>query len=196
MFVNDRYVLVADQPESWRTGLRLVYVGKHEVFVVPAGFRTDLASVPRVFTWLIPRYGIYTLAAILHDYLCRKRLGCLVCRVALVPGEPIPVEHHGHKVRPGLVAPVSLRDADGIFRRVMQELGTSHPRRWMMWAAVRVGHRMSDATGREWAQFLAVAPLSIAVLIVPVTLVQVWVWLFALVEWASRLWEGGRPLHG
>jgi hypothetical protein len=60
----------------------------------PAGFRTDLATVPRVVTWLIPRFGVYTLAAILHDWLCTEG------------------------IRSGAV---TSREADGIFRRVMRE---------------------------------------------------------------------------
>ena len=38
-------------------------------------FATDLASVPRFLTWLIPRYGQYTRAAIIHDYLCQQNPG-------------------------------------------------------------------------------------------------------------------------
>jgi hypothetical protein len=40
-------------------------------FVVPAGFVTDLASVPRVFWFIAPRWGKHGPAAILHDYLYR-----------------------------------------------------------------------------------------------------------------------------
>lgn len=47
----------------------LEYQGDNETFTVPAGFKTDFASVPRIFTWLIPRYGAYTKSAILHDFL-------------------------------------------------------------------------------------------------------------------------------
>jgi hypothetical protein len=36
---------------------------------VPAGFETDLASVPRLLWGLIPPYGRYIRAAIIHDYL-------------------------------------------------------------------------------------------------------------------------------
>ncbi|UAK32222.1 DUF1353 domain-containing protein [Nocardia asteroides] len=53
----------------WRVTEPLVYRGATEEFVIPAGFRTDFASVPRALVWLIPRYGVYTRAAILHDYL-------------------------------------------------------------------------------------------------------------------------------
>lgn len=36
---------------------------------VPAGFVTDFASVPQLFWNLIPPYGKYTCAAVVHDYL-------------------------------------------------------------------------------------------------------------------------------
>ncbi|MBI3149219.1 MAG: DUF1353 domain-containing protein [Betaproteobacteria bacterium] len=37
--------------------------------VVPAGFVTDLASIPRVFWSVLPTDGAYTFPAIVHDYL-------------------------------------------------------------------------------------------------------------------------------
>lgn len=37
--------------------------------VVPAGFVTDLASIPRVFWSLLPTDGVYTFPAIVNDYL-------------------------------------------------------------------------------------------------------------------------------
>jgi hypothetical protein len=87
----------------------VTYAGNTQTFVVPAGFRTDLASVPRAFVWLLPRYGRYTRAAILHDYLWHNSASLNVTRA----------------------------DADGIFRRAMRELDVPFLRRWMMWAAVR-----------------------------------------------------------
>jgi hypothetical protein len=42
------------------------------VFVVPAGFKTDFASVPWFFQRFIPKTGIYQEAAVVHDYLCYK----------------------------------------------------------------------------------------------------------------------------
>lgn len=41
---------------------------------VPKGFITDLASIPRVFWNLLPPFGKYTNAAIVHDYLYRTHL--------------------------------------------------------------------------------------------------------------------------
>lgn len=37
---------------------------------VPAGYLTDGASVPRIFWNLLPPWGKYGAAAIVHDYLC------------------------------------------------------------------------------------------------------------------------------
>jgi hypothetical protein len=36
----------------------LVHRGRGDTFVVPAGFRTDFATVPRLIVWLIPRLGL------------------------------------------------------------------------------------------------------------------------------------------
>lgn len=84
-----------------------------EPFTVPAdlaNFRTDLASVPSVFTWLVPRSGVFLPAAVLHDGLVHegKYLGPEITRV----------------------------EADRIFRDAMQHLGTGVVRAWLMWAAV------------------------------------------------------------
>jgi len=36
---------------------------------IPAGFETDFASVPRIFWRIIPPWGKYSKAAVIHDYL-------------------------------------------------------------------------------------------------------------------------------
>jgi len=40
-----------------------------EIILVPKGFKTDLASVPRIFWNIVPPHGKYAKAAIVHDYL-------------------------------------------------------------------------------------------------------------------------------
>lgn len=42
---------------------------KKDGVIVPAGFITDFASVPRILWSIIPPTGRYTKAAVLHDYL-------------------------------------------------------------------------------------------------------------------------------
>lgn len=39
------------------------------VIIVPKGFETDFASVPRLFWNILPPWGEYAPAAIVHDYL-------------------------------------------------------------------------------------------------------------------------------
>ena len=100
--------------QDWETLRALPYHATTEDFEVPVHERTDFASVPRVFVWFIPRYGRYTKAAILHDYLC------------------------------GIAVPA------GIFRQAMRELGVPFLRRWIMWAAVRLGALTNPAGRKKW----------------------------------------------
>jgi hypothetical protein len=44
------------------------------VIVVPAGYRTDFASVPRFFWRIFPPMGRYTYAAVIHDWLCDEKI--------------------------------------------------------------------------------------------------------------------------
>lgn len=45
-----------------------------DVLVVPTGYRTDFASVPWAFRRLFPQDGPWTHAAVVHDFLCDRRL--------------------------------------------------------------------------------------------------------------------------
>src|SRR6266567_2531715 len=40
-----------------------------KIFTIPAGFHTDLATVPAVFRWWIDVTGKHERAAVLHDWL-------------------------------------------------------------------------------------------------------------------------------
>ena len=168
-FTEDDVVVKQIGDEKWELVEPLIYEGNKDSFLVQEGFRTDLASVPRPVVWLLPRYGRYTKAAILHDYLCEE------ARVGLF----------------------SRFDADGLFRRTMRELGVSFVRRWMMWAAVRVGAG-KDVFLRGIGQLLLVllvALPSLALVAIPavailVVLVLFWViellFYFALAPFAAR----------
>lgn len=136
--------------DRWALVDALVYQGRRDRFVVPAGFRTDFATVPGPVRWLVPRFGTFTLAAILHDWLVTEGLCTGV---------------------------VTSRDADGIFRRVLRESGVPVLRRWLMWAGVRWGALTGERRRRGWlisapgvlAISLLAAPLVVppALLILP-----------------------------
>ena len=168
MFDDPHVVVRQCDRRHWELLVDLRYHGNQDTFVVPAGFVTDFASVPRPIIWLIPSYGVYTPAAILHDHLCE----------AARSDAPV----------------LSRADADGLFRRSLRELGVSGPKRWAMWAGVRAGSALSGATPGDLARFVLVAVPAILFLAVPVAVVSVWLLLARLVEsawWWTR--GGSRP---
>ena len=75
---------------------------------VPAGFRTDFASIPRFFWRLFNPAGKWRRAALIHDYLYSYAANC----------------------------PRFL--ADAIFRHVMEQDGVSRTARWLIYVAVRL----------------------------------------------------------
>ena len=60
-----------DDGEFWVLDTELVFTVRdsRQRIVVPRGFVTDFASVPRIFWSVFPRHGEYTRAAIVHDFL-------------------------------------------------------------------------------------------------------------------------------
>ncbi|KAA8884107.1 DUF1353 domain-containing protein [Nocardia colli] len=153
-FVGSGLVVEELDAKFWRVVEPLVYQGDSQEFVIPAGFRTDFASVPRAFVWLVPRYGAYTRAAILHDYLRSSQA-------------------------------VGIADADGIFRRCLRELGVTVPRRWMMWAAVRLASGLRGATPGALITWALIAVPSVVFLAIPAIVVQIFLVLFWLIELLS-----------
>lgn len=111
-FGEDHFDVRRIDNRLWKTINDLRYTGRSQNFMVPAGFVTDFASVPQFLLWLIPSTGAWTLAAVLHDWMCTKGIAYGV---------------------------VSSRDADGIFRRVLREHGVPFVKRWLMWTGVRWG---------------------------------------------------------
>lgn len=94
------------------------YVGRDGTsYVVPRGdcLNTDLASIPPFATWLVPKDGRHTQAALLHDAMIVK------------PGEAKDYE-----------GPQDVTDeqADRIFRDGMRVGGVPFFRRWIIWTAV------------------------------------------------------------
>jgi hypothetical protein len=145
--------------DTWALVDPLVYQGSRQRFVVPAGFRTDFATVPRPVAWLVPRFGAYTLAAILHDWLCTEGI---------------------------LSGAVTSSQADGIFRRVMRESGVPVLRRWLMWAGVRWGALANRRRRSGWASsapgVLAISLLAAPLVLPPAVVIAPGLVVFALAE--------------
>jgi hypothetical protein len=139
-----------------------------EPFVVPADvatFRTDLASIPWFFAWLVPGLGSHLPAVLLHDGLVVN-----------------PEEGKTH------VGPdVDREEADRILRDAMASLGTPVVRRWLMWTAVILATAMSALRPRwRWAPLVVGTLLLVAGLGVVATL--------DLLDVADVLpWMGDRP---
>jgi len=70
MFVTTPVLRVRADDDLWELDEPLTYVTLDaETITVPAGFVTDLASIPRAFQNLISVNGRHRAPAILHDYL-------------------------------------------------------------------------------------------------------------------------------
>lgn len=61
---------IKDRPYELRAELKYYSKILGRVICVPARYRTDFASVPRLFWSLIPPFGRYQRAAVIHDWLC------------------------------------------------------------------------------------------------------------------------------
>ena len=154
---------------EWEVLQAFTYRSDEREYVVPEGQRTDFASVPRVFVWLIPRYGRYTLSAILHDHLWRD----------LVPAGVL-----------------SYSDADRTFREALGSQQVALLRRWLMWAGVRYGALVKPGGLEGWWRDLP-AVLVITVLAAPVVLLPAAVILLALGVFTvaeAAVWLVGRAL--
>lgn len=102
----------------WETGRALPYEVGHEGsgrwIIVPAGVKTDGATT-MVFRPILPAWGSYSRAAVIHDHLCEL----------LRAGRP-------HPEAPTFAA------AARVFREAAKVAGTSLPVRWAMWVGIRV----------------------------------------------------------
>lgn len=78
--------------------------------VVPKGFKTDYASVPKIFRNIINTYGNHGRAAVVHDWLYSKNCGINITR----------------------------EEADKIFLEIMKEWGVGVIKRQFMYRMVRL----------------------------------------------------------
>lgn len=86
---------------------------------VPAGFVTDFATVPRIFWWLLPPWGKYGKACVVHDYMCMYK--------------------YIYRRTPNGVVKMNIprAKADKIFLEAMEVLKVNKPTRLVMYYAVR-----------------------------------------------------------
>ena len=139
--------------ETFALERRLAYRDRHlGELLVPsdAGFRTDLTSVPALFTWLVPKTGAHLPAALLHD--------------ALVAG---PHDSSSYVSTDGHV--VDRVTADRIFRDAMADTGTGVIRRWIVWTAVTVatifvGREVPWSRVRHWSYRVAAVVTILSIL--------------------------------
>lgn len=159
--------------QQWEVVEPLVYRGRRDTFVVPDGFVTDFASVPRVLVWLVPRFGRYTPAAVLHDWLVTAGLTTRV---------------------------VSSRDADGLFRRVLRELGVPPVRRWLMWCGVRWGALATPLRRPGWwpdaPRVLVLTVLAAPLVVPPAVVIAAALAVYAVVESAVSAVVPGADRRG
>jgi hypothetical protein len=109
--------------------------------------------------WLIPQFGRYTPAAVLHDWLVTEGL---------------------------LAGVVSSRDADGLFRRVLREEGVPPVRRWLMWCGVRWGALTNALRRPGWwrdaPRVLALSVLAAPIVVPPALVITAALAVYTVVE--------------
>ena len=98
--------------------------------IIPAGFVTDFASVPRLPLVFLLAGDTAHEAAVVHDYLYR--------RAPLIGTPP---------------RPITRAEADAVFLEAMQATGIPAWRRRLMYAAVRAGG------WRPWGQYRQASPV-------------------------------------
>ncbi len=142
-----------------------------ESFIAPADrstFSTDLASVPGIFTWLVPRSGLFLPAAVLHDAMIEQD------------------QYIGPRV--------NRTQADLIFREAMIGLGTGKVRAALMWSAVTVA-TMWKAPGvaKRAALIATLGIVAVLGVIATVDLFDVWnvlPWMGERSTLAELAWGG------
>lgn len=137
-----------------------------------ATFRTDFASVPTLFTWLVPKTGNHLPPALIHDGLINPG------------GPPTYISTEGHVI--------DRADADRVFRAAMRDAHTPLVRRWLVWSAVTLGTIWSGSAGWSRATHLRYRLAMLGTVGVVVVLgVLATLDLLDVVDWVP--WMGDRP---
>lgn len=149
---------------GWMLREPLRYRGRTQEFTVPAGSRTDFASVPRVLAWLVPKLGRFARPAILHDYLWR----------VAVPAERL-----------------TYREADAVLRQALRLCDVPFVLRWLSWTGTRWAALLTRPRSRAgwWPDaglVLLCSALAAPIVVPPAALIPVALLLVTAVE--SLLW--------
>lgn len=118
---------IRDGRSLWGVERELGYrtsIGGDGAITVPAGFITDLASIPRLVSGILPPDGPWTKAAVIHDFLY---------------GTKGTGNWRGHSSGLTRATPYSRAQADDVLREAMADRGVDRLRRNIIWAAVRAG---------------------------------------------------------
>ena len=110
------FELVLPYPATWTNSK-----GFKNTIVIPAGFRYDVASIPRIFWPLIAPRELGYKAPLVHDYLLSKQ--------GYVSIETDGIRTRAHFFRPSI---------DKIFAVLMREAGVPRWKRRLAYRAVRL----------------------------------------------------------
>lgn len=94
-----------------------------DVITVPAGFVTDLASIPRLVWSFYPPDGPWVKAAIIHDFLYDTQ------------GTGIWHNHRGNT----RIAPYTRAESDAVLKEGMADRAIGAWEQFVIWCAVRIG---------------------------------------------------------
>lgn len=116
-----------DESGTWKLLQSFIYdVNEDEAIEVPVGYVTDFATIPRVFWSILPPWGTYGKATVVHDYLCTDK------RIT--------------NLKTNEVRLCSRKEADKVFLEAMTVLNVNVVVRYVMFAAVRVYAIISNKT--------------------------------------------------
>lgn len=121
--MSERLVLTPSGNDYWELVHKYTRKIGNRTVEVPKGFVCDLASIPRFLWALLPPFGLYTTAAVVHDKLC--------CYEA----------YDGQ---------MSYAEADKIFLKLMLEDGVNPTLANLMYWAVNLRHILIKFGGKQW----------------------------------------------
>jgi hypothetical protein len=112
--MDGKHIVLTNSLEVW------VHLFRRKIqLTIPAGFRCDLASIPQMFQWLIPKLGKWNKAAVVHDWFYKNN------RLEKDDGE--------------YIATLTRLQVDDLFYQIMKGSGVSWWKRHAMYRAVRLG---------------------------------------------------------